>query len=402
MMMKKTVNVLLPAVCTLALCSCMRALNDGPVPEPGQEDICTPRGVARMLAALPIGASQLDEVYEAVNSSSGNGFDEEYMMCDLLGSPGAGVGDGPSTRAAARARFDNPIRDMIADYLASVAVSTRAGAADVQEYLDRLSDSGMQIYWPYSEEWDGKQMPLVTFDPGYGAEKNWAYEISGAGGTFAVTDSVLVDENLAMERPVWVINSNSDSGFTPLQFFLDRGGAPAVRSSDDDWDDSWTADGSSRRYNLFMKDFTMLRNFDTWFAGASEFFVQCGSVYSNYTTAEAAAGNFSPEVTDLMVVVKRRDVGRRIPFNALLLSGFTEDLQQIAFLITESDGGTRTTWKCQAKLMIKSKSYGVELEIPFHSADDIVWRGQLDMEYLRGHSPVDGRFGDVEITFAVE
>jgi len=252
------------------------------------------------------------------------------------------------------------------------------------------------------EEWDGKQKPLVTFDPGFGAEKNWAYEISGEGGSFAVTDSVLVDETLAMERPVWVINSNSDSGFTPLQLFLERNGAPAVRSSSDDWDDDWTDDSSQRRYNLFMRDFTMHRNFDTWFSGGSEFFIQCGSVYSNYSTADAAAGNFSPEITDLMVVVKRSQLGQRIPFNAMLLSGFTEDLQQIAFLITESDGGTRTTWKCQAKLMIKSKSYGVELEIPFHSADDIVWRGQLNMEYLREQTPVRGRFGDVEITFAVE
>ena len=400
--MKTLVKMLLPAVCALTVCSCMKVLSDGPAPEPDQEGMISPRGVARMLAALPLGSDQLDEVYEAVNSSSGNGYDEEYMMCDLLGSPGAGVGDSPDSRAAARARFDTPIRDMISDYFAAMAVSTRAGAADVQEYLDSLAGSGMQIYWPYSEEWDGKQMPLITFDPGYGAEKSWAYEISGESGSYIVTDSILIDESFAMERPVWVVNSNSDSGFTPLQLFLNRSGAPAVRSSDDDFDDSWTDDGASRRYNLFMKDFTMHRNFDTWFAGGSEFFIQCGSVYSNYTTAEAAAGNFSPEVTDLMVVVKRRQLDERIPFNAMLLSGFTEDLDQIAFLITESDGGTRTSWKCKAELKIKSKTYGVDVELPFHSNDDVVWRGKLDMTYLRERTPVQGRFGDVDITFAVE
>ncbi len=374
---------------------------DNPETSYGQQDVFTPRSVAMMMASLPIGPGQLREVHNAVNSSSVNGYDEEYMMCDLIGSPGAGVGDSEQTKAATRAEYSEPLKDLIAGYLAlNPPAVTRAGA-DVEYYLNALSVSGMQIYWPYSEDWDGEQMPLVTFDPGFGAKSNYAYEIGYDSGGYKVLDSVYVDENVAASRPVWVINSNDDSGFTPLKLFLNRSEAPAVRSSDG-FDDSWTDDGSSRRYNLFMKDFTMHRNFDTWFAGGSEFFIQCGSVYSKYTTAEAAAGNFTPEVTDLMVVVKRRQLGERIPFNAMLLSGFTEDLNQIAFLITESDGGTRTSWKCKAELKIKSKTYGVDVELPFNSNDDIVWRGKLDMTYLRESTPVQGRFGDVDITFSVE
>ena len=40
--------------------------------------------VARVFAALPIESSQMSEVYEAVCSSSENGYDEEYTMAQLF------------------------------------------------------------------------------------------------------------------------------------------------------------------------------------------------------------------------------------------------------------------------------------------------------------------------------
>ena len=35
----------------------------------------------------------------------------------------------------------------------------------------------MQIYWPYSENWDGKDLPIITFDPEDGAKTNIGYRI---------------------------------------------------------------------------------------------------------------------------------------------------------------------------------------------------------------------------------
>ena len=49
--------------------------------------------VAEILAMLPIHASQMGEVHDAVMSSSTNGYDEEYTMKHLFENPGAGVGE---------------------------------------------------------------------------------------------------------------------------------------------------------------------------------------------------------------------------------------------------------------------------------------------------------------------
>ena len=235
--MKNVKPFLLPAVCALVLFSCNKDGKDGNDPLAATTyELLSKSGVARMLASLPIEAEHIAEVWDAVNSSDANGYDEEYMLCDLLSSPGAGVGDSPQSRAATRAQYSKPLRDLIAGYLSEQAVavsregSTKASeAALVEQWLAELSSSGLQIYWPYSSDWDGETMPLVTFDPGYGATDNFAWEIAWEDGAYRAVRQVYVDESVAASRPVWVINSNDDSGFTPLQLFLDRGSAPAVR-----------------------------------------------------------------------------------------------------------------------------------------------------------------------------
>ena len=40
--------------------------------------------VAQILSSVDLGASQMGEVYDAVSSSTGNGYDEEYTMKDLF------------------------------------------------------------------------------------------------------------------------------------------------------------------------------------------------------------------------------------------------------------------------------------------------------------------------------
>ena len=70
-------------------------------------------------------------------------------------------------------------------------------------------------------------------------------------------------------------------------------------------------------------------------------------------------------------------------------------------MITEDDGGTVTTWDCTALVRVSSKSYGVEIKIPFNSRDDVVWRGQLASTWFEKNDNQVAHFGDVDLTFQV-
>lgn len=371
----------------LLLGACDPVVTDRPA---GPEALLTMSDLAKIISELPLEQEHLQEVYDAVNSSSGNGYDEEYTMDRLFTSPGSGVGErGASTKAAA---YATPLRELFADYFRSRS-ETKAGAADVEAYVNTLRDSDMQIYWPYSEDWDQETFPVVTFDPGDGAKTNYGYMLGFDDSGAHVVDSVLVTEELARERPVWVINRNADSAYTPVTL-LDYNSPSAVRTVQE-------AKAKGKKM-LTIKDFTMARHFDSWFAGASEFFVRCGAVDGFKAKTDDELKQYSPSVTDFMIVVKRKFVKCKVPFNAILLTDFTDQIEQLAFMIIEDDGGTTTSWKCNAMVKYNSKSYGFEVELPYRDKDDIVWRGYLDRSFFTDSSLIKGRFGDVTVTFELQ
>lgn len=372
--------------------------------------------VALLLSEINIGEEQLREVSDAVSSSSENGYDEEYTMRDLFSCPGAGVGDSsiPGKLKSGESGYRSPMRDMIREHLLSGASvlsksmpkKREAFTSSVDVFLKALESSDIQIYWPFSEDWDGESLPVITFDPCDGSETNIGYRAVDDGSGVRTVEEVIVDERFASEYPVWVVNRNDDAGFTSLEMLRRQdpewgtgGGSVIVKPKT--LPSARAASSDTPVRTLILKDFTMLRNYDPWFAGASEFFVKIGSVEDFTASTEAELKLYNPAVTDFMIVVKRKYVGKPRPFNAVLVSEWTDQLEKCALMITEDDGGTRTSWKCSAVVKVASKSYGFEINLPFNTRDDIVWRGQLSRRYLEANDCVTGHFGDVDLTFEI-
>ncbi len=352
--------------------------------------------VAEVLSDLPLDLSHMQEVHDAVTSSSGNGYDEEYTMQILFESPGKGVGDVP-TRSGVT--YKEPLRNLIESYVRA-GVQTKSGGKvySADDFLAALTSSDIQIYWPYSENWDGSTLPVITFDPEDGSEVNVGYRLSVNDDGSRSVEIVEVDEEMASASPVWVVNRNSDAEFTTLEM---------LRREDPEWGEGGgtiivkpgTKAGEDPLRTLVLKEFKMNRQFDSWFCGAAETFIKTGSIDDFTASTEAELRLFNPMVTDFMIVVKRNQVGKSIPFNAVLVSDWNPQMTHCALMITEDDGGTRTDWKCTALVRIASKSYGVEVNLPFNSRDDIVWRGHLTNRWLEANSNVVGHFGDVDLTF---
>lgn len=357
--------------------------------------------VARMLSEIPLGTDQMREVHDAVECSSDNGYDEEYMMRDMLSTPGAGVrASAAQTKSAAT--YPRPMKDLIREHIRQSVTSTRAVGEEtaerlVEEQLGMLAASDIQVYWPYADSWDGETLPVITFNPGGETSVNVGYEVLASPDGGRTVRTVTVNEQMAMERPVWVVNTNSDAAYESLEMLRKShpdwgtGGEVVITPRDQAGDDGFRT--------LVIKDFTMLRQFDPWFSGASEFFVKCGAVEGFVASTEAELALYSPSVTDFMIVVKRKQLGKKLPFNAVLISEWSPQLESFGFMVIESDGGTRTSWKFDAVVKVKSKSYGITMDLPLYTKDDIVWRGALSRRYFENYSGMTERFGDVDITF---
>lgn len=339
--------------------------------------------VARLLSSVPLEGDQMDEVYDAAFASAANGYDEEYLMQKLFESPGSGVGESSASKAEAYAR---PLRDLLRE----AALSTKAGASlqDPEAWLEALSASDIQIYWPFSEDWDGISLPVVTYDPGGDASSNEGFALQPDGSV----KKVLVTEEMAREQPVWVINRNSDAEYKTLEL---------LRRDNPDWGngggDIFITKATPELRTLVLRSFKAHRQFDSWFCGASEFWVKLGSIENFTASTEAELRLYQPSITDFMVVIRRNQLDQEIPFGAVLVSEWTSQLKNCALMILEDDGGTQTTWKCTAMVNYNSKKYGFELELPLRTRDDIVWRGSLTRSYIEKTSGAVAHYGDVDL-----
>ena len=396
--MRKNVLLLL-----LALAACEKV----DLPDGRKEEILIPvENVAQLLSALPVGDEQIREVRDAVMASVDNGYDEEYMLRDLFREPGAGVGS-DGTRSGGS--YSEPLRDLIESHVRSRA-GTRADDLSADDYLAALQASDMQIYWPYSEltGQDGS-LPVITFDPDDGSDTNvgWRPYI-GEDGVRRV-EEIVVDETYARHHPVWVVNRNDDSAFRTLELMRredpswgsGEGGDILVGPLRTGWKKAGSRAGNGTLRTLILKTFTMKRHFDPWFAGASEFFVKIGAIDEFYASTEAELLLYQPTITDFMIVVRRMQIGQPRPFNAILVSDWTEQLESCAFMIIEDDGGSQTSWKTEGEVKIKSKTYGFSVNLPFRTRDDIVWRGNLSGRYFERYNDVTGHFGDVDLVFQI-
>ena len=341
------------------------------------------KDVASVLANIPLQNSHVIEVYEAVKASAENGYDEEYTMKNLFENPGVGVGG-----MATKSKYHNALRELIAQQLKVGSLTKVTGEMTPETFMQIMTSSDVQIYWPYSERWNGETLPVITFDPENGDVTNLGYELlEDEDGNRRVRE-ILVDEDMAMTRPVWVVNRNTDSRYTPVQAAEDFA-LPRTK-------------GEFSGRSLILKEVMANRNYDNWFAGASEFWVKIGAVEDFTAVTEAEMYLYNPSVTDFMIVMKRGQVGKPLSMNVLLVSNWTDQMVNSAFMITEDDGGTRTEWECTALVRVESKSYGIELKLPFNSRDDIVWRGQLASKWLEANHGKAGHFGDLDITFEVQ
>lgn len=368
----------------VALEGCDKQKEEAPLlPEESPRSVVMLEDVAQLLSTLPLGVEQMMEVQDATGASAGNGYDEEYRMRDLFVSPGRGVGEASETKAQ---KYGRPLRDLLREALATKASGTGIGASD--GWLDSLALSDVQIYWPGASAWDGNQLPIITYDPGDGASQNEGYELLPDGST----RKVMVDEPMAAERPVWVVNRNSDADYKSLEL---------LRREDPSWGQGGgglIVKGEEEELRtLVLRSFKALRQYDSWFCGASEFWIKIGAVEDFTAATEPELRLYQPSITDFMLVVRRNQVGLELPVQAILVSEWTQQLSSAAYMMLEDDGGSQMTWKCAAVVKYNSKSYGFELEIPLNSRDDIVWRGALTHAFIEKNSGQPIRFGDVEL-----
>jgi len=75
-----------------------------------------------------------------------------------------------------------------------------------------IKDNNVQVYWPYTDLWDGKTIPTISYDPmEKEADQNEGFKVVVASDGTTKIETVLVNDEYASNNPVWILNFNEHS-----------------------------------------------------------------------------------------------------------------------------------------------------------------------------------------------
>ncbi len=123
-----------------------------------------------------------NEIQKAVNVNITNGQDEVIRFKDIF-SP-------------TESKFKELKK---IDFSFSKKINTKSN----ENLISFLKENNVQIYWPYSELWNGEELPTLTYDPIFNDSVNIGYKWEND-----TLKKVLVNDDYAYKHPVWIININ--------------------------------------------------------------------------------------------------------------------------------------------------------------------------------------------------
>ena len=159
------------------------------------------QNVAKEICLITNDNYAVNEVFSMVNASINYGLDEHVHFEDLFF-----VGDSKL--------ISKPQRTKI-----SKAISNSITTKELNSDVSLLLENGTRLYWPYSEYWDGKAQPVIAYAAVDSKDdKITAYKLINVNGKLVI-DSLVVDEDYAMNNPVWVI-TKSETSYDELPNFV--------------------------------------------------------------------------------------------------------------------------------------------------------------------------------------
>ena len=195
--MKKWYRIELILLVLLILSACSSEEVPTPEPFPNENYVYNPDSVsdiAKAFVNLQPDIEMCREVHAATQKAISLGLDESYYFVEMFGK-------------GEKITKTSEIQRQILSKLESLSDTNNikqlfASVSSDSHYLRHY-----QIYWPYSQSWDGNTLPAITFkikeSPSIRQDSNIGYRFINGN-----VEEVRVDDGYAQMYPVWIINYN--------------------------------------------------------------------------------------------------------------------------------------------------------------------------------------------------
>ncbi len=370
--MRKT-KFLFSAMLAIALCGLTACSSDEHIEPEVIEDVqLTKDDVANILKSIEIDAALSKEIHQGVTNALNLGFDEEVGFKTLLSND-------EKTRGVASSLLMERLN------AAASGLSTRNGYMPLSinnSTIAALEESDYMIYWPYSEEWNGEDLPTIVVAP----EDEDADEAEGIRITEkGIYETVIVNEDYMLKHPVWVITKEQKTDAVIIP-------GAAVEAERE-----FKTRAANTLYVWLLDHMQVLHQYDGPFAGGSEIDVQ---VVFPALQGYAAINN------KFRLNFSRSDIskGRSKAINQILNTNWRPEQITNGMVITESDGGSNVTKTIAVTAKIENTPISITTTYTIQDGDDEIASMPLDRDYMMAHGffAFDGNNVRMEMPVIIE
>lgn len=324
--------------------------------------------IAQLMASITLTKEIVNEVFSATQNGIENGIEESYYFADVLS-------EDATAKSASRASSESQ-KSFLGRELRSALRKTRSHSqidADLLQYGD------YQIYWPYSEDWDGETQPVITYVP---KDENqlWNY---GYKQTDNGIETVIVDEKYMESNPVWIINK-ADFSYDELPNFNNgeyvKNGISycprkVVKKETSNQTNSTRASGLPV-YTVYLGKLMSEHQYDKVWSGGSEFAIRMGAIEHMEITSEEQVDSKNARINYVRVCRSRKDIKKKRwaeLTGCVLSSDWQPNENNAAFSIYEEDQGGSKNYEASLSVKILGKDIGFSIKMPYGSHDDKIY-----------------------------
>lgn len=341
--------------------------------------------------------NEAKRIHKAVSTACLSGLDEVYYLKEYAAL----------TSASNKVALEEPTQTsmMFRQDFSEHNEETASVAASNTSSTITFNHERLQLYWPYSEDWDGKTTPVVAYAPKSLSTLNTEGFIYVNGNFKTVT----VDEAYCMTHPVWIITESE----TPYSLLpnLAHGevvspdgtlystnidttvASPTVVISPD----SLICSESGIITTMYLGYVRAEKQHDSLFAGGSEFMFKIAYLKNGTLTCEADTSKCIPDLSKTKISFTRKDIRkkRQKDLKSIAVSSWPKNIENIVMTLIEEDGGSeKEKFESSITLTWRDKKYGIDVSIPYCYLDDFLGSRTYAREFVVSSNNYEGKDED--------
>lgn len=337
-----------------------------------------------------------EKVARSVAQALRDGLDEVYYLNEYISKrPSQNkISNGVTSEGGAK------LQKVVAETPERLELSYVSNALNPEIYQVAIHPD-LQIYWPYSENWDGKTPPVIVYAPDNTNTKTaegFMPLMNNSGATKFM--KVNVTEEYCMNHPVWIINQ-SDITYEELPrftlgeriangvYFIPR---ENIEAASNDYNGSVGSPELDVPINtVYFGKICSTKNHDNWLNGGSEYRFTIGSTNTMRPKSLSELMNAEGLYCVFKISFSRKEIKRKEwrEVNSVAVSNWSLNLHNVKLCIIEEDQGPDSDQElghAKIKLSWKDVSTDIDLSFKFSNNDDFL--GLKD--YERGFIFSDG------------